>query len=150
MLEISPALRHAPLVARLVLGRDQRMGTAALLGCQIEVAVGAPDALFDMRSSALHCFQAPLHLVGINEEVTQAATIGAPAFERIGPRPILRGFQRQSDTSLQMIEARLAQPLDGWPSVVVGSLGKDEGGRNQDIVHPVCSRPGQQVRERPR
>ena len=130
MLEIRPTLLRKPLIACLILGRDQSVGTATLLGLEIEVAPILSDAHLDMAAPVLSGFQLPLRLVGVDEEGAQADAIGASAFERIGPRPVFRRRQWQRDAMAQMVEARFVEHLDGRPSGGFLPAGKGESGRN--------------------
>ena len=94
ILQILPALPCASFVAGLVLGRDQRVGAAALFGREVKIARGVPDALLDVGPPALDRLQAPLLLMGGNQERAQLVAVGACAFERVGPGPVSRGLQR--------------------------------------------------------
>ena len=56
MVEVLPTLLCAPLIARLIFDCDQRVGTAAPLGAEIDIAPSASSALLDMRPPVLDCF----------------------------------------------------------------------------------------------
>ena len=47
------ALVHQPIVARLILGADEAVGPAALIGPHIEVALCSPDRLLDVVAPGL-------------------------------------------------------------------------------------------------
>src|ERR1700730_11621856 len=112
MLQILPALLRAPLVAGLVLDGDQRVGTAAPFGCEVDVARGIPDALLDVAPPVLACLQAPLLLTGIDQERAQLAAVGACALEWVDPGPVSWGVQRQRDPPAHMVERRFPEPPD--------------------------------------
>jgi hypothetical protein len=94
MLQILPELLCAPLVAGLVLDGNQRVGAAALFGCEVKVTLGVPDALLNVGPPALDRLQAPLLLMGGNQERAQLVAVGACAFDRVGPGPVAWGLQR--------------------------------------------------------
>jgi hypothetical protein len=52
MLQILPALPRAPLVAGLVLGRNQRVGAAALFGREIKITARMAHALKRIPAAA--------------------------------------------------------------------------------------------------
>ena len=68
MLQILPALLRAPLVAGLVLGGDQRVRAAPPFGREVKIACCGPNVSLDMAPPALDRLQAPLRLMGIDQE----------------------------------------------------------------------------------
>src|SRR5215472_9295461 len=88
MLQILPALLCAPFVASLVLGGDQRVGTAAPFGREVKVARRASHALLDMSPPILDRLQAPLLLIRRNQERAQSMALATCAFEWVGPGPV--------------------------------------------------------------
>src|SRR5580693_3152904 len=79
MLHILPALLRAPLVAGLVLGGDQRVRAAPPFGREVKIACCGPNASLDMAPPALDRLQAPLRLMGIDQEHAELAAVGACA-----------------------------------------------------------------------
>src|SRR5690348_17043429 len=97
MLQILPALLGAPFVAGLILGRNQRVGGAAPFGREVEVAADAPDAVLDMAPPVLGRFEAPLPLIGGEQERAEPSAFGAFAFQRVGAGPVAWRLQGKSD-----------------------------------------------------
>src|SRR5258708_14535021 len=94
----------------MVLGGDERVGTAASFGLEIKVARLASDGLLDVCPPILDRLQAPLLLIRRKEEYAQSTAVATCAFERVGPGPVPWCLQRQGDAPAQVVERRLSQP----------------------------------------
>src|SRR6516165_11541967 len=76
LLQITPPLFCALLVAGLVLDGDQSVGAAPPFGGEVDVARSVPDALLDMAPPVLRRLQAPFRSIGGNQERAQLAAVG--------------------------------------------------------------------------
>src|SRR5262249_62428760 len=87
----------------------------------------------------------PLPLMPVAKKCPDSPTVIAHACQRIGPGPVARGFERQSNAPPQVVERRLAESADSRPRGTLGLTSKGESCRNQKVVGLVCLWPRQQM-----
>jgi hypothetical protein len=100
--QISFALFHPAIIARLVLGADEAVRTAAAHGVKVEVAMGVADSSLHMAAVALHGLEGPGLPRRIGEKAAEIAAMRALAADRARPNPILRRRQRLGNARAQM------------------------------------------------
>ena len=85
------------VVARLVLGADQGVGPAALIGRQIQVAASPGDRALYVTACSFGGFEGPHPTLGIGQKMAEFCAVAAAAGERVRPPPVFWRFQRLRD-----------------------------------------------------
>src|SRR3954454_3102471 len=75
ILEILPALLGAPVVAGLIFGAHQAVGSASAIGCRIEVAPGPPNAFLNVAPGSFNSLEDPGLAYGIRKKAGQLGTV---------------------------------------------------------------------------
>ena len=90
ILEIPPTLLGAPVVAGLIFGAHQAVGSAAAIGCRIEVAPGLPNTPLNVAPGGFGSFEDPGPALGVREKAGQLGTVLTAAGERTRALPVGR------------------------------------------------------------
>jgi hypothetical protein len=90
ILEILPALLGAPVVAGLIFGAYQAVGSASTIGRRIEVAPGPPNALLNMAPDGFDSLEDPGLALRVRKEADQLGTVLTVAGECTRALPIGR------------------------------------------------------------
>src|SRR5215470_13167364 len=109
--EILIALLQSPIVARLVLGADETVGTTATMGRYVQVASSFPDRLLHVAAGGFGSLEGPRLALGISKKAAQLATMRALTAELGGAPPISRRLQRLCDSVAQVRDTGDAQAL---------------------------------------
>ena len=88
ILKILAALLGAPVVAGLIFGAYQAVGSAPAIGCRIEVAPGPPNALLNVAPDGFDSLEDPGLAIGVRKEAGQLGTVMAVAGECARALPI--------------------------------------------------------------
>src|SRR3954467_9378572 len=75
ILEILPALLSAPVVAGLIFGAHQAVGSASAIGRRVEVAPSPPDAVLNVAPGSFGRLENPGLALGVSEEAGQLGTV---------------------------------------------------------------------------
>src|SRR5215207_526175 len=90
ILEILPALLGAPVVAGLIFGAHQAVGSASAVGRGVEVALGASDAVLNVAPGSFGSLEDPGLALRISEEAGQLGTVQTVAGECTRALPVGR------------------------------------------------------------
>src|ERR1700751_5350762 len=90
ILEIPPTLLGAPVVAGLIFGTHQAVGSASAIGCRAEVAPGPPDALLNVATGGFGSLEDPGPALGVREKAGQLGTVLTAAGECTRALPVGR------------------------------------------------------------
>src|SRR5215213_7120489 len=90
VLEILPALLGAPVVAGLIFGAHQAVGSASAVGRGVEVAPSPPDAVLNVAPGSFGSLEDPGLALRISEEAGQLSTVRTVAGECTRALPIGR------------------------------------------------------------
>ena len=113
MFQILLPLSRPALIAGLILGTKQAVGTALPKCFCIYVAMTIAYLGLDMASVDLKRLQGPSPTHGIGEECAEFAAKPTCATELVGPPPVFRRLQVFGDAGMQMRGAGDIQSLDG-------------------------------------
>src|SRR6266404_4359523 len=141
------ALLGPAVVAGLVLGTDQGVGPAALVGRQVEVAARLADCPLDVTTFGFGGFEGPHPALGIGQKTAEFGAATTAARERAHPPPVLWCFQGLRDAGAQVVEANGAQLLHWRRSIVHG--GQFANGRDENCIDAVSLGPGENMVRRP-
>ena len=75
ILEILPALLGAPVVTGLIFGAHQAVGSAAAIGCRIEVAPGLPNTPLNVAPGGFGSLEGPGLALRVREKAGQLDTV---------------------------------------------------------------------------
>src|SRR3954454_18518237 len=88
ILEVLLALLGPPVVAGLIFGAHQAVGSASVVGRRVEVALGASDAVLNVAPGDFGSFEDPGLALGIGEKVGQLGTVLTVARKRARAAPV--------------------------------------------------------------
>ncbi len=112
VLQILLALFRPAVIARLILGADQRIRPTATISDKVHIAVSPLDRLLNMVAVCFDGFEGPYLALGISKKVAQFSAMRAVTGEYAGPAPIARRRQRFGNPGAQVLKTGITQSLD--------------------------------------